>query len=168
MQPSLDVPFIDEQGKASRLRCPRWPSPWHLIGGVFRWSGIGWSDRIALGRVLRAAQAMRRDQTRGRVSAERERAAGETVDQWLARHGQPARLRTLFWEPLAVAALNQDVRVAGAASFVRVLDRNVRARPARRVARVSGRSPSIGCSPIRRRPTSKRAAAKCACTAWPG
>jgi len=64
---------------------------------------------------------MRRDQTRGRVSAERERAAGETVDQWLARHGQPARLRTLFWEPLAVAALNQDVRVAGAAPFVRVL-----------------------------------------------
>ena len=45
----------------------------------------------------------------------------ETVDQWLARHGQPARLRTLFWEPLAVAALNQDVRVAGAAPFVRVL-----------------------------------------------
>jgi squalene-associated FAD-dependent desaturase len=121
VQPSLDVPFIDEQGKASRLRCPRWPSPWHLIGGVFRWSGIGWSDRIALGRVLRAVQAMRRDQTRGRVSAERERAAGETVDQWLARHGQPTRLRTLFWEPLAVAALNQDVRVAGAASFVRVL-----------------------------------------------
>ena len=121
VQPSLDVPFIDEQGKASRLRCPRWPSPWHLIGGVFRWSGIGWSDRIALGRVLRAAKAMRRDQARGRVSAERERAAGETVDQWLARHGQPARLRTLFWEPLAVAALNQDVRVAGAASFVRVL-----------------------------------------------
>jgi hydroxysqualene dehydroxylase len=121
VQPSLDVPFIDERGRASRLRCPRWPSPWHLIGGVFRWSGIGWSDRIALGRVLRAVQAMRRDQTRGRVSAERERAAGETVDRWLARHGQPARLRTLFWEPLAVAALNQDVRVAGAASFVRVL-----------------------------------------------
>jgi squalene-associated FAD-dependent desaturase len=121
VQPSLDVPFIDEQGKASRLRCPRWPAPWHLIGGIFRWSGIGWSDRIALGRVLRAVKAMRRDQTRGRVSAERERAAGETVDQWLARHGQPARLRTLFWEPLAVAALNQDVRVAGAASFVRVL-----------------------------------------------
>ena len=121
VQPSLDVPFIDEQGKASRLRCPQWPSPWHLIGGVFRWSGIGWSDRIALGRVLRAAQAMRRAQTRGRASAERERAAGETVDQWLARHGQPARLRTLFWEPLAVAALNQDVRTAGAESFVRVL-----------------------------------------------
>jgi squalene-associated FAD-dependent desaturase len=121
VQPSLDVPFIDEHGKASRLRCPRWPSPWHLIGGVFRWSGIGWADRIALGRVLRVVQAMRRDQQRGRRSVERERAAGETVDGWLARHGQPGRLRTLFWEPLAVAALNQDVRVAGAASFVRVL-----------------------------------------------
>src|SRR5688500_5929982 len=118
VQPSLDVPFIDEHGKTSRLRCPRWPSPWHLIGGVFRWSGIGWSDRLALGRVLRVVQALRRDQTRGCPSAERERAAGETVDGWLARHGQPGRLRTLFWEPLAVAALNQDVRVAGAASFV--------------------------------------------------
>src|SRR5262249_43835734 len=47
--------------------------------------------------------------------------ATETVDGWLARHGQPERLRRMLWEPLAVAALNQDVRVASATPFLRVL-----------------------------------------------
>ena len=167
VQPALDVPFIDEQGRASRLRCPAWPSPWNLIGGVLRWSGIGWSDRIALSRVLRVvrrarkgalthtpllpspspvfeqervgrgqggsrparedgssaehARALRGAASTGHSSDEAARASSETVEQWLIRHGQPARLRTLFWEPLALAALNQDVRVASAAPFLRVL-----------------------------------------------
>ena len=47
--------------------------------------------------------------------------AGETVRAWLERHGQGARLVSLLWEPLAVAALNQGIDVASARPFVRVL-----------------------------------------------
>jgi squalene-associated FAD-dependent desaturase len=122
VQQSLDVPFIDEDGRASRLRCPNLPSPLHLVAGVLRWNGVGWRDRAALtrlGGVLRRLPVvLRRD---GAEALEQFVRAGETVDAWLARHGQPDRLRRMLWEPLAVAALNQDVRIASATPFLRVL-----------------------------------------------
>ena len=45
----------------------------------------------------------------------------ETVRQWLLRNGQAARLCELFWEPLALAALNQSIDQAEASHFMRVL-----------------------------------------------
>ena len=46
---------------------------------------------------------------------------GETVDAWLIRNGQTARLREMLWEPLALAALNQPPGQAAAPVFARVL-----------------------------------------------
>jgi zeta-carotene desaturase len=43
------------------------------------------------------------------------------VAQWLARHGQHPKLVEMLWEPLALAALNQDIRAAAAPAFARVL-----------------------------------------------
>src|SRR6185436_2593351 len=45
----------------------------------------------------------------------------ETVYQWLIRNGQAPRLIEIFWEPLALAALNQPIRQAAALPFTRVL-----------------------------------------------
>jgi zeta-carotene desaturase len=70
-----------------------------------RWNAVGWKDRLAMCRM-------------GTRSAPR---AGETVRQWLVRQGQTDRLIELLWEPLAVAALNQPIDVAGARPFDRVL-----------------------------------------------
>src|SRR5581483_136831 len=116
VQSSLEVRFIDEDGRASRLRCPPGlPSPFHLVAGVLRWDGVGWRDRAALaklGGVLRQLAATLRRNGGTTVGLERFVEPNETVDGWLARHGQPERLRRMLWEPLAVAALNQDVRVA--------------------------------------------------------
>ena len=47
--------------------------------------------------------------------------AEETVESWLIRNGQTARLREMLWDPLALAALNQPSREAAAPTFVRVL-----------------------------------------------
>ncbi len=47
----------------------------------------------------------------------------ETVRQWLTRHGQAPRLCELFWEPLALAALNQSIDQAAAHYFVTVLEK---------------------------------------------
>ena len=49
------------------------------------------------------------------------RAARATVQQWLDRHGQGPTLQEWLWDPLAVAALNQQPDDAAAAPFVRVL-----------------------------------------------
>ena len=46
----------------------------------------------------------------------------ETVREWLTRHGQAPRLCELFWEPLALAALNQSIDQAAASYFVVVLE----------------------------------------------
>ena len=46
----------------------------------------------------------------------------------------------MLWEPLAVAALNQPIDQAAAASFAAVLRRDVRAQPARRRARAAARA----------------------------
>ncbi|MBE3133913.1 MAG: FAD-dependent oxidoreductase, partial [Acidobacteria bacterium] len=116
---SLEVPFIDPEGRPTTLRCPGLPSPWHLAGGLFAWDAPGWTDRLSSLRMARPLLAARR-QLRGRTSRPAA-SPGETIDGWLARHGQSNRLRTMLWEPLALAALNQSPRHAAAPPFARVL-----------------------------------------------
>jgi uncharacterized protein with NAD-binding domain and iron-sulfur cluster len=118
IQPTLEIPYIDPAGRRSLLRCPRLPSPWHLLGGVLGWDALSWQDRARVFRVAPALLAARTRLARG----EAERSAG-TVAEWLTRHGQQGRLREWLWEPLAVAALNQSPDDAAAAPFVAILAR---------------------------------------------
>lgn len=108
---TLRVPMIDEAGNASVLSLPPLPSPLHLLAGVLAWPALSIRERLS---VLRVAAPIRR----GRAGA-----PGLTVREWLVAHGQSARLCRLLWEPLALAALNQSIDVAGAQSFVAVLHR---------------------------------------------
>ena len=110
LQPRLSIGVVDRDGHRSRLACPPVPPPFHLVAGIMRWTALGWRDCFSALRM-------------GRVIAEGGRSAktGETVRQWLLRHGQTDRLIELLWEPLAVAALNQPIDVASAAPFARVL-----------------------------------------------
>ncbi len=119
VQPSLSVPTIDTAGRHSVLSCPPLPAPWHLLGGVMEWDALGWRDRLS---VLRLGTPVRTEQRRlrgatGRMACSPE----ETVENWLVRNGQTARLREMLWDPLALAALNQPPREAAAPAFVRVL-----------------------------------------------
>jgi hydroxysqualene dehydroxylase len=119
MAPQLSVAMIDRAGTKTRLVCPALPAPLHLVGGLFEWDAIGWSDRLA---ALRMAGPLRRAR-RELLPGAREIAAspGETIDAWLVRNGQTARLREMLWEPLALAALNQSPGQAAAPVFARVL-----------------------------------------------
>jgi len=119
VQPSLEVPSIDANGTYSVLACPQLPSPWHLLGGVMEWQALAWRDRLS---VFRLGPVIRTEQRRlaGR-SARIAASPGETVENWLIRNGQSQRLRDMLWEPLALAALNQPPREAGAVAFVRIL-----------------------------------------------
>jgi squalene-associated FAD-dependent desaturase len=112
LQPSLSLDVVDRDGSASRFVCPRLPSPWHLLIGLLRWSALRWPDRLG---ALRLAFRPRPR-------------ASETVRAWLVRTGQTARLITLLWEPLAVAALNQSIDTAAAQPFAIVIDRILESR----------------------------------------
>ena len=113
LQPSLDLTFAHADGSRSRLRCPRWPAPLHLLGGLMRWRALGTADRLA---ALRLAPVFLRAVSTGPPGD-----AHQRVVDWLRAHGQTDRLIGMLWEPLAVAALNQPIAEAAAAPFVRVL-----------------------------------------------
>ncbi|MDQ3440015.1 MAG: hydroxysqualene dehydroxylase HpnE, partial [Planctomycetota bacterium] len=123
VQQTLEVPFLDVNGRRSVLRCPPLPAPFHLLGAVLAWDGLPWRDRLPVLRLAGPLKAARRELLRtGSVSLEDEEdGGGPTVSEWLRRHGQGAKLREWLWEPLAVAALNQPPDEASAAPFVRVL-----------------------------------------------
>jgi squalene-associated FAD-dependent desaturase len=115
----LEIEFVERNGARRRLRSAGLPPPWHLVGGLARWSALSFSDRIAalkLGPVMLRAQ---KQHAKGLpFTAAR---SDETVEAWLRRHGQTPRLVELLWEPLAVAALNQPIAEAAAPPLVRVL-----------------------------------------------
>jgi zeta-carotene desaturase len=119
LQPSLSVTMIDRAGRRSRLVCPPLPPPLHLLAGVFDWEALGWRDRLSILHMatpLRLAARELRPGARGIAAS-----PGETVESWLVRNGQTARLREMLWDPLALAALNQPPARAAAPPFARVL-----------------------------------------------
>jgi squalene-associated FAD-dependent desaturase len=108
---TLKVAMLDRSGWRHELSLPPLSSPFHLLAGVLAWRDLSWNERFA---ILRVGRHLHRPDRA---------AAGETVRQWLGRHGQPARLCELFWEPLALATLNQSIGQASAASFLVVISR---------------------------------------------
>jgi squalene-associated FAD-dependent desaturase len=116
VQAALEVAYLDADGRRSVLRCPRWPPPLHLLGGVFGWDALPFREKVG---VLSLAPSLRRPGSRRKA----EPARALTVAQWLTRHGQRGRIRQWLWEPLAMAALNESPEDAAAAPFVEVLAR---------------------------------------------
>jgi hydroxysqualene dehydroxylase len=117
---SLHIAMIDEDGARLELRLPPLPSPLHLIGGVLAWRELTWRERVA---ILRIGPVLMQ------VARAPAAATDETVREWLARHHQPARLCRLFWEPLALATLNQSIDSAAAGPFLTVIARMLAAGP---------------------------------------
>ena len=116
-QSGLKVSMIDRAGRHSVLSLPSLPSPLHFLAGVLTWDALNWSERLSvlrIGSMIKSAfapSALRRDKP------------GISVRKWLEQNGQAARLCELFWEPLALAALNQSIDQAEASHFIRVLER---------------------------------------------
>jgi hydroxysqualene dehydroxylase len=119
VEPSLSVTMIDWQGRKSRLACPTLPPPLHLLAGVLDWDALEWRDRLSVLRMATPLRLARRGlDPNARVIAA---SPGETVESWLVRNGQTARIREMLWNPLALAALNQPPDRAAAPPFARVL-----------------------------------------------
>ncbi len=115
---TLSLVMADSHGRTSTLTCPDWRPPFHLIGGLLSWEAIPVIDRVAAARMAGLLWRVRRDgaaRTAARVSSRL------TVSEWLRQQGQPASLCDWLWNPLAIAALNQDPNAAAAQPFVRVV-----------------------------------------------
>jgi squalene-associated FAD-dependent desaturase len=120
VQPELSVTMIDRNGRRSRLTCPAFlPSPWHLLAGVLEWEALAWRDRVSVLAMATPIKLARRELLPG--AQKKAASPGETVENWLIRNGQDARIREMLWNPLALAALNQAPERAAAPAFARVL-----------------------------------------------
>jgi squalene-associated FAD-dependent desaturase len=118
LQPRLELTMVGSDGATGRLKCPRLPAPWHLVAGVLGWRALPFRDRRSALGLRHVLHEIRRD---GPAAVAARVPADQTVDQWLAAHGQSERLSEWLWHPLALAALNQSPAVAAAGPFVRVL-----------------------------------------------
>lgn len=125
LQATMSVPFLDELGARTELRCPPLPAPYHLLGGVLEWDVLPFRDRLS---ALRLAKPIRLAQHLASRAARASRdtslavaSPGETVATWLRLNGQGSAICEWLWYPLAIAALNQSPHEAAAPPFVRVL-----------------------------------------------
>ena len=111
-QPRLKVPFLDHDGRLTRLDCPDWPAPWHLLVGVLRSRSFSLAQKLE---VMKMGKGIRGANQRAAP------VAGESVAAWLTRRGQSKALQRNFWDLICIAAMNEDPRVASAQLFERVL-----------------------------------------------
>ena len=114
-QSGLKLSMIDRRGHQSVLALPALPSPLNFLAGVLAWDALSWSERLS---VLRIGATIVNPAEAGHHTVK-----PRTVRDWLKANGQAPRLCELFWEPLALAALNQSIDQAEASHFIRVLER---------------------------------------------
>jgi len=119
LQPRLAVTMIDRAGRRSRLTLASLPRPFDLVGGIFDWDALSWRDRVSVIGMRTPLKLSQRELLPG--ATRKASSPGETVEGWLIRNGQSARLREMLWDPLALAALNQQPNQAAAPTFARVL-----------------------------------------------
>jgi squalene-associated FAD-dependent desaturase len=116
-QRSPRVDFLQERPngiiRRASFKCPPMPAPLHLLIGLARFGAIGWADRIKAARVGLELR---------RLNGNRAELAEITVREWLDRLGQSERMQRRFWNPVALATLNESPERASADMFARVLE----------------------------------------------
>lgn len=113
IQPHPRVDFLDERGGRASFTCPRLPAPLHVAAGLMGLRSIGWRDRLP---ALRVGLALRR------ANGDRAQLADLTVREWLTGLGQTERMQRRFWNPLALATLNETPDRASADMLARVIE----------------------------------------------
>jgi squalene-associated FAD-dependent desaturase len=133
VQSAPELEFHHPERGFCSFRLPLLPSPLHLLSGIVTTDLFSAADKL---RMLRAGRALR--------SFQNEAVGGMTIDAWLDSLGQSAETKRSFWEPLAVAIMNEHIGVASALVFIRAL----------RTAFLSGRRgaalaiPTVGLSDL--------------------
>jgi len=114
------VPFLHPDRGSAVFACAAAPSPLHLTLGALRYKHLSPGERLALVRGGLAIALGYRPTKPSRA----------TVAEALAAAGQNQNLRTCFWNPLAIAVLNELPERASADLFAEVLRRVFFARAA--------------------------------------
>ena len=113
VQPVAGLFFHHPERGFCSFRIPALRPPFHLLGGILTTDLLSPGDKA---RMLRAGAALRSTGgTRGAAAAD------TTIEAWLDALGQSTELKRSFWEPLAVAVMNEHLGVASANVFLNAL-----------------------------------------------
>lgn len=114
-QPNLRVAMTHRRLGPGVIAAAPLPGPLHMLAGVLRYRLLTRSERVAvlLGGLRVLAMHRRRDA----------RLAKGTVAEVLTSLGQSAHAQASFWNPVAIATLNESPARAAAAPFAAVLAR---------------------------------------------
>lgn len=114
-QRNLRVEMIHPQRGRGAIACPSLPSPLHVGAGLLGYSILSRRERLgALLAGLRMMAMRRRGDARLRHA---------TLHELLCDLGQSQHTRESFWNPVAIATLNEAPERAAAAPFAEVLAR---------------------------------------------
>jgi squalene-associated FAD-dependent desaturase len=114
-QRNLCVQMVHPERGAGAIACTALPSPLHLLTGILRYPLLTRAERLRalLGGMQVMGMRRRRDP----------RLAEWTVGRLLTALRQSPNARASFWDPVAVATLNESPQRAAAAPFAEVLAR---------------------------------------------
>ena len=110
-QETLHLKFRQRGGIESSLRCPRLPSPWHLLFGLWNFQRLRFRDKWNVWKVARAIQKPYKPGAPNSL----------TVTEWLIQLDQSPLARESLWNPMVIAALNESPDRAAVDSFLKVL-----------------------------------------------
>lgn len=114
VQKSLSVAFSEGPDKTFELSCPNLPAPLHLAWGLLRYRGLNFSDKRGMARLMSLAK-----KSKGVANG----LDAQSIEELLKQSGQTDAAIRKFWEPLALATVNESLDLASAHLFVEVLRR---------------------------------------------
>ncbi|HKY63022.1 MAG TPA: hydroxysqualene dehydroxylase HpnE, partial [bacterium] len=99
--------------KTFELSCPDLPAPLHLAWGLLRYRGLSFRDKRGMARLMSLAK-----KSAGAAALD-----AQSIEELLRQTGQTEAAIRKFWEPLALATVNERLDLASARLFVEVLRR---------------------------------------------
>ena len=114
IQKSLRVAFSEGPGQTFELACPNLPAPLHLAWGLFRYRGLNFSDKRGMARLMGLAK---------KSGGSDPKLDAQSIEELLRQTGQTDSAIRKFWEPLALATVNERLDLASAQLFTEVLRR---------------------------------------------
>ncbi len=107
---SREFSFIEPGGRRSVLRCGMLPAPAHFAESFLKLSFLNFSEKLAVGRAIRAVGRAGRRTDLDRIS----------MLDWLKEQRQPARAIERFWRQVLVSAINEELDRMAAAHGLQV------------------------------------------------
>lgn len=110
IQKNLKVNFLKENSEIVKLEAGDFLYPFNLAAGLFNYKALNLKDRLRLfGLFLKIPLIPEGDLSR------------LTVYDWLKKENQNEKIRTAFWDILAIGTLNTDTKKASASIFLSIL-----------------------------------------------